>query len=213
MNENPFASPAETVETLAGEAPPWEELPPKMAWVKWGMVWIFGSMAGLWGGIFLPYHANWVFDALFGIHTVGMIFCCLCPDSVVSRRGRQLGWISVLLFGACLLGVTRSLPVWGSWWWNDWPWLAQGAGIWLWLVFVLMLAYGIRSRRCQGLAWVVLVCDTFIAFMIILNFIRSHSLYDVINEYTGMVIWLSLMLYPLLVVCLWWRIRRMRRSR
>lgn len=214
MNENPFASPVETPETLEKEVRPWGELLPQMAWAKWGMVWIAGCMAGYWVWSVYYFGDIWILEALFGLHAVGMFFCCLGLKSVIKRRWRTLGWASVLLFGMFFLGVTFFRPEWSyRWGWGDWPWRALGAGIWIWLVFLVKLAHGVRSRLCQGLAWVVFLCDTFVASVILSEIIDFHNFhnYDV-RTLAETIMWLSMGLYPLLTVCFWWRIRRMLRT-
>lgn len=217
-NKNLYASPVETPETLSEEPRPLEKLPPKMAWVKWGMVWIAGCMVWLLGGeLFLPY-IDWVIETFgihiigpntdrvieifIGFHIVGMIFCCLCP---MKWRWRLIGWISILLVAVYVLG--RQSPLNDDYDWVDWLSKALGAGVWLWLVFLLILSLRIRSPLCIGLACVVLMCDTFVCVM---EF--THGFFNMRGTYWMLVPLLGLVVYPLLIVCLWVRIRGMLRA-
>ena len=211
MNENPYVSPAETVETLAKEVLPWREFPPKMAWAKWGMVWIAVSIVWLVGGFSFISTKDWVVEVFVGIHAIGVIFCCLCPKSVVKWRWQLVGWSSVLLFAVFFLGTQLPFRMMRYAAWGDWPSMALGAGIWLWLLFVLILSLRIRSWLCAWLAWGVFMSDTLVCVSETM-FIHHGCIRYVIGDYALMLILSSFVAYSLLIICLWWRIHRMLRA-
>ena len=208
MSENPFASPVETEETLAEETPAWQDYPREMSRVKWGMVWIAASVAGFWGLRFYFYFQEWIFLILCAIHMVGMIFCCLCPESVMKRREKRIGWVGVLLFGIFLAGLW--LPSFGTIPVLDhWAWGAFGIGILVWLVFLVILSRRIRGGVCVGLACAVLLADSLVAVIILLQMLGSgFPLYEI-----WWIVPAIMIVYPLLIVYLWWRIRKMRWAR
>ena len=201
------------VKTRAGQ-----DSPREMAWVKWGLVWIAVSAAVIAGMLAqIPFHSPLtplLYLLIAGVsHIMGMIFCCLCPESVVKRRWRLLGGGGVLLFGAWTLSL---LWYWydGSEWyrpswlfWMVWNPELTGGMMCVWLIFMLKLAQGTRSRLCSWLAWGVFIYGMILA--ITSTFVYR---YEYIGDPRGInwMLVLGLAVYSLLIVCLWWRIRRMR---
>lgn len=176
MNENPYAPPAEIVETANEE----EIFKNKSRRMMWGVFWIFMStflamslflFVGMASSGMLPrppYPFLFFFQMLIlavagGIpltQLIGLVFCCFCPDRMVKG-----GWVHVI-GSVTMFFASIGLPIWLSWEFRytsslemvvvNLFFVGSAISILVWQFFLLRLAHGLDSMIGKRLAWALM---------------------------------------------------------